>query len=119
MPATQSAVMDKSVTGQATATTRRPAKKKAKVDTAEVRAQIKDARVILKDFKDELKGAKAELRDTLKTGKVDVTAAAKHLKLVTTGHLKDVKAVEKAVNADEKAVTKQQGIIDKLTAKLN
>ena len=119
MSAQESAVMDKSVTGQATAVSRRPAKKKAKIDTAEVRAQIKIERTILKDRKDGLKSTKAELRDTLKTGKVDVTAAAKHLKLVTTGHLKDVKAVEKAVNADEKAVTKQQGIIDKLTAKLN
>ena len=119
MPATQSAVMDTSVTGQATATTRRPAKKKAKVDTAEVRAQIKIERTILKDRKDGLKSTKTEMRSILSDGKKDVTAATKHLKLVTTGHLKDVKAVEKAVNADEKAVTKQQGIIDKLTAKLN
>lgn len=119
MPAQESAVMDTEVTGKATATRRKPAKKKAKVDTSEIRAQIKTERGELASTKVELKEAKAYLRDTLKRGKAKVLTATKALKAEVVTHTKNVKADERNIAACEKVVSKQQTVIDKLTAKLN
>lgn len=119
MPATQeSAVMDKTVTGAATATMRKPAKKKAKVDTGAIRAQIKEERGTMADTKRELKFAKDALRTTLKEGRATVLAATKALKAATVAHVKEVKRDEKEMATCDKAVVKQQGVIDKLMAKL-
>jgi len=118
MPAQESAVMNTEVTGQATARPTTAPKKKAKVDTSAIRAQIKEEREGLKTFKNALKFAKDDLRDTLKTGKANVSEAAKHLKAIVSVHTKATKADEKTVTACEKAIAKQQTVIDKLTAKL-
>ena len=118
MPNQESAVMDSTVTGKATATARRIPKKKSKVDASAIRAQIQAARAEMKPLKDDIRVAKNELKDTMRTGKATVLAATKQLKLVTGQHVKDVKAHEKGVAGADKALYKQQVVIDKLTAKL-
>ena len=119
MPTQESAVMDKTKTGNVKATaTHAPRKKAVKLNPAEIRAQIKQERAELANLKGELKDQKAELRDTLKESKANVLEATKALKAVTSVHAKAVKDDEKNIAACEKAVTKQQGVIDKLTAKL-
>ena len=119
MPAQESAVMNDDVTGKVKATAPRASKKKAKLTPAEIRAQIKDERVEMKRLKNFLKDDKADLRDALKEGKANVLVATKALKATTTASAKVIKQRENNVTVDEKAVARQQGVIDKLTAKLN